>query len=334
MYVHCIYIYMHVCAVCMCVVWHVCCIHVILCVHVLHVCVCACVVCTCVLCVYDDYIFLYGLVIEYGFWCITAWVQILSVFLLSCVTTGKITCLCLSLLECRWDSGSACLTERLSIHWAGVRCVMEVVFTWLLMKISCRQTCYVYLTWCEPGSCSSIPRVASSRPEPWPPGATSSASPVHCCDCLEVFWLWVLTYRQTREYSWGAVPRGFMRSQYFKCTWVVVCCFCVASILMKVQHFTELENYIQKALFVLSSCIVPCSCGDPRSTSGGCLVREFFLLLFCFVLRFAPVTTRPGGLFPASPLRTHLCSGEQPCTPLFGPCSLLYFAGTSPVHAF
>lgn len=84
--------------------------------------------------------------------------------------------------------------------------------------------------WCEPGTCSSTPRVASSRPEPWPPGATSSASTVLCCDHLEVFWLWVLTYRQTREYSWGAGPKAFLRPQWVQMYVVVVCCFCVFSL--------------------------------------------------------------------------------------------------------
>lgn len=84
--------------------------------------------------------------------------------------------------------------------------------------------------WCEPGTCWSTPRVTSSRPEPWPPGATSSASTVLCCDHLAVFWLWVLTHRQTREYSWGTGPKASVRSQWVQMYVVVVCCFCVFSL--------------------------------------------------------------------------------------------------------
>lgn len=51
------------------------------CMHVyVYIFMCACVICMGVLCVYVDYMFVYGILIEYGFWCRTAWVQILSLF--------------------------------------------------------------------------------------------------------------------------------------------------------------------------------------------------------------------------------------------------------------
>lgn len=188
--------------------------------------------------------------------------------------------------------------------------------------------------WCEPGTCSSTPRVASSRPEPWPPGATSSASTVLCCDHLEVFWLWVLTYWQTREYSWGACPKAFVRPQWVQMYVVVVCSFCVFSLHSHegsvLYRAGELHT---KSLICFEFLYCTMQLWGPKVNLRW-LVREFFLFLFCFVLRFAPVMTCTGGLFPPSHPRTELCSGEQPCTTLFGLCSLLNFAGTSPVCAF
>lgn len=68
-------LYMYV----LCVIWVVCYVY---CMHVyVHVFMCACVICMGALCVYVDYMFVYGILIEYGFWCRTAWVQILSLFL-------------------------------------------------------------------------------------------------------------------------------------------------------------------------------------------------------------------------------------------------------------
>lgn len=65
-YVHCMYVYIYaLCA--MCVICYMYCMLVYV-----YIFMCACVICMYVLCVYVDYMFVYGILIEYGFWYITA----------------------------------------------------------------------------------------------------------------------------------------------------------------------------------------------------------------------------------------------------------------------
>ena len=65
--------YAHLYVLCMyvlCVIWVVCYVY---CMHVcVYIFMCACVICMGALCVYVDYRFVYGILIEYGFWCRTA----------------------------------------------------------------------------------------------------------------------------------------------------------------------------------------------------------------------------------------------------------------------
>ena len=92
MYLYLCLLYVYVCSMNICILYVMC---YIVCVDICCMSCVLCVICCmhvilCVCCVYiRKCMFVYNILIECGFWCPTAWVQILAVFLPSCVTTDS-----------------------------------------------------------------------------------------------------------------------------------------------------------------------------------------------------------------------------------------------------
>lgn len=133
--------------------------------------------------------FVYNILIECGFWCLTAWIQILTVFLSSYVTTDNHHNLSV-LFFSRVQSG---IITVLALHstWGVIELVYEMQNVgsayMVLMMVS-------YLTAAASQVLTHLSHgLFQLWPEPRPSGTTSPASLFICCDHLNSsdcgFWL-------------------------------------------------------------------------------------------------------------------------------------------------
>lgn len=148
-----------------CVLCVICCMHVIL----------------CVCCVYiRKCMFVYNILIECGFWCPTAWVQILAVFLPSCVTT---------------DSYHNQSVPFFSHVQSGIMTVLALHSTWGVIdleydmqNVGSAYTILMMVSYFTAAGSQVLGHLSHGllhlSPEPWPSGTALPASLVICCDHL------------------------------------------------------------------------------------------------------------------------------------------------------